>query len=86
MDWFAVGFQKFYDYTTTIPRWLFLVITGTLGSVLLNLMHSKPKAQAPKPQGTKSSTAKAPATPTPVEATTTATASSPTKKRKSGRK
>ncbi|KZS97809.1 hypothetical protein SISNIDRAFT_546856 [Sistotremastrum niveocremeum HHB9708] len=88
LDWFSIGFQKFYDYTTMIPRWLFLVLTGTLGSLLLNLMHSKPKPKAQKKsQGAKPVAAKPAASPAPAAASTATTpASSPAKKRKNGRK
>ncbi|KAF8528837.1 hypothetical protein BU17DRAFT_37569 [Hysterangium stoloniferum] len=45
LDKFAIIQEQIYIYMSMIPRWMFLFITGGLGSLLLTLFHRKP---APK--------------------------------------
>ncbi|KAF8592583.1 hypothetical protein K439DRAFT_1625932 [Ramaria rubella] len=44
LDKFAILSEKIYFYMSKIPRWMYLILSGTLGSVLLNVFHRKPKA------------------------------------------
>ncbi|KAH8118415.1 hypothetical protein DFH11DRAFT_1567272 [Phellopilus nigrolimitatus] len=40
MDYFAIILTKMYDITVMVPRWLLLVVTGTLASFIVNLLHN----------------------------------------------
>jgi len=42
LDKFAIIQEQIYIYMSMIPRWMYLLITGGLGSLLLNLFHRKP--------------------------------------------
>jgi len=57
-----------------VPRWLFLIITGGIGSVLLNLFHGKPKPDQKKPPAAaKAKVEPAPVVPVETKATTSST-------------
>jgi len=43
LDFFAVWLTKFYNAVTLIPRWLLVLGSGTVGSLLLNFLHKTPK-------------------------------------------
>jgi len=44
LDRFARFQEKLYYYMTKVPRWMYLVISGGMGSVLIQLFHRKPDA------------------------------------------
>lgn len=73
MDLFATCLTNIYNFAVVIPRWLLLIITGGIGSVLLNLLHrpSKKRAapNAPAPAKREATPAPAPA-PAPAPQTT----------------
>jgi hypothetical protein len=46
LHYFAVAMARFYNLAVRIPRWLFFIISGAIGSLLLNLMHGS-TAQRP---------------------------------------
>ena len=73
MHYFALAVAKIYSLTIRIPQWLFVLLTGAAGSVLLRLMHT-PAAPRASARGVK-----VPRTPGSPSAATT---SDTTKKRK----
>jgi len=79
MHYFAIVAAKVYTLTISIPRWLFVLLSGAVGSLLLGLMHTQ---ASPKPKRAKevpvSSEKTSPATPSAVHPKT----SDSTKKRK----
>lgn len=51
LDFFAVWLTKFYNTVTLIPRWLLVFASGTIGSLLISVLHKPPKPSvAPQPQ------------------------------------
>ena len=82
MHYFALAAAKIYNLSIRIPRWLFVLLSGAAGSVLLRLMHTpaapRPPARAIKepPEMTAS------AAPTPGSSSTAPATSDGTKKRK----
>ena len=40
LDYLAIVLTKVYNVTVVIPRWVLILITGSIGSLLVNLMHS----------------------------------------------
>lgn len=91
---FALLQETTYSYLSRVPRWLFLIITGGIGSVMLNLFHSKPKPKLTPAKPKVIPTAKTAETPsgqvqsTGAKATTSATDSKKagTQKRKGNKK
>lgn len=74
MHYFAVAMAKMYSLSIRIPRWLFILLSGAAGSVLLRLMHA-PAAPRERARGVKvPKPASTPGSPS--------TASDSTKKRK----
>jgi hypothetical protein len=53
LDKFAIFQEKLYFYMSKIPRWMYLILSGSLGSLFLNLFHRK-KPTTIKPVTTKS--------------------------------
>jgi len=45
MDYLAIVLTKIYDFSIFIPRWLMLLISGSVASVIINFLH-KPSATA----------------------------------------
>ncbi|VDB97161.1 unnamed protein product [Peniophora sp. CBMAI 1063] len=39
MHWIAVGFNEMYRITRTLPRWLLYIITGAIGSIVIQFLH-----------------------------------------------
>ena len=56
LDKFAIFQEKLYFYMSKIPRWMYLILSGGLGSLLLQVFHrkmpttSKPAISQPKPE------------------------------------
>ena len=46
MDHFAIVLTKIYNWTVVVPRWILLLLSGTVGSILVNLMHKPGKQTA----------------------------------------
>ena len=40
LEYLALILTKTYNVTVLIPRWLLLVVTGSIASVLVNVLHS----------------------------------------------
>lgn len=80
MDIFAIYLTKVYNIVVLIPRWILYILSGVIGSVILNFLH-RPKKQ---PAITKRETGAnaqqvppakpAPSTPAPAPASTPAPA------------
>lgn len=77
MHYFALAMAKMYNQSTRIPHWLFVLLSGAAGSVLLRLMHS-PAAPRTPVRGVKVPKT----TSAPGSSSTTPTTSDSTKKRK----
>ncbi|KAI0032924.1 hypothetical protein K488DRAFT_70243 [Vararia minispora EC-137] len=39
MDWLALALTKNYEFMRVMPRWLLYIITGMVGSVVINFLH-----------------------------------------------
>jgi hypothetical protein len=39
MDWQAIVMTKVYNVLRVIPRWAVYILTGVLGSILMNFFH-----------------------------------------------
>jgi len=46
LDKFAVFQEKLYFYMSKIPRWMYLLLSGGVGSIVLQLLHRKPQKPA----------------------------------------
>jgi hypothetical protein len=46
LDFFAIWLTKFYNAVTLIPRWLLVFVSGTVGSLLISILHKTPKRPA----------------------------------------
>jgi len=46
MDHFATVLTKIYNCAVIVPRWILLLLSGTVGSILINLMHKPGKQTA----------------------------------------
>ncbi|KAI0089288.1 hypothetical protein BDY19DRAFT_906182 [Irpex rosettiformis] len=85
LHYLAVVFRKGYDFINPIPKFLLMIVTGMLGSLIMGLLHrpSKSEEQAKAKvaaQQKKAVTAAAPATPTKKPAESTPSTPSSTKK------
>jgi hypothetical protein len=61
MEWQAIFMTKCYNTIRVIPRWMLYMLTGVLGSLIMNLVHrgGKPKptkAEPTPPSGAPEST------------------------------
>jgi len=91
LDSLAHVLTKIYNVAVMVPRWLLLVITGSIASVLVNLLHNsnsifsffKSKKPALKPNPAIEG-AKVPSSTEPVPATEAVTVASGSKSTKSG--
>ena len=98
MDYFATALTKIYDVTVMVPRWLLLLISGSLASAIVNLMHNSPSLwskSTPKPKPGTEGKAKPPTSENPlpsesskpeVKASGSGTSKSGASKRKGGKK
>lgn len=62
MEWQAIAMTKYYNIIRVVPRWALYILTGLLGSLIMNLVHrgGKPattKTKPAPPPGTAESTA-----------------------------
>ena len=39
MHYVALGFAEMYKLTRTLPRWLLYIITGAIGSIVIQFLH-----------------------------------------------
>ncbi|KAH9977685.1 hypothetical protein BGW80DRAFT_1283711 [Lactifluus volemus] len=66
MEWQAIFMTKYYNTIGVLPRWVLYIMTGVLGSLIMNLFHRggkpKPTKTEPAPPSGSTSTAIAPAT------------------------
>jgi hypothetical protein len=47
MDWQAIIMTKYYNIIRVVPRWALYILTGLIGSFVMNLVH-RGKGQTPK--------------------------------------
>ncbi|KAI0797113.1 hypothetical protein C8Q75DRAFT_743507 [Abortiporus biennis] len=52
MHYFAVFLTKLYNVMVVIPKWLLMIISGAVASLVMRLMHSNPESELPKPTQT----------------------------------
>ncbi|GJE87291.1 hypothetical protein PsYK624_033740 [Phanerochaete sordida] len=91
MHYWALAQRAVYDYTSRVPKFLLMIVTGAVGSLVMRLMHrpppeqptpqAKPKPEA-KPRPAVAATAAAPA----AESTTPAGSPKKTPSKKKGGK
>jgi hypothetical protein len=64
MEWQAIFMTKYYNTIGVLPRWVLYILTGVLGSLIMNLFHrgGKPKPTKTEPAPPSGSKAIAPAT------------------------
>jgi hypothetical protein len=48
MEWQAVAMTKAYNVLRVLPRWALYVVSGVLGSLLMNLIHRGGKLASAK--------------------------------------
>ncbi|KAI0691380.1 hypothetical protein BC835DRAFT_1547400 [Cytidiella melzeri] len=77
LHYFALGLRKLYDLIVPIPKFLLMIISGALGSLVMGLLHnsSKKKEEPKTKQKRTTAVAEKPAAPTP----TTSSPASPKK-------
>ncbi|KAJ7098657.1 hypothetical protein B0H15DRAFT_878463 [Mycena belliarum] len=68
LEWFAVWMTKLYLITIRVPRWIMLLVSGSIASFAINLFHSWGAKKAVAPPSTKRSPVAGVAAPTPVAA------------------
>jgi hypothetical protein len=48
MEWQAIVMTKFYNVVRVLPRWALYIISGVLGSFIMNLVHRGGKSNSAK--------------------------------------
>jgi hypothetical protein len=48
MKWLAIAMTKFYNVVRVLPRWALYVVSGVLGSFIMNLVHRGGKPDSAK--------------------------------------
>ena len=94
MHYWALSQRKLYDYVSRVPKFLLMIITGALGSLLMRLLHRNPEGEKQKPESkAKAKPADKPAPPAEARSTTpvgspakNSPAKTPSKSKKSGKK
>ena len=60
LHYFALAMQKGYNLMIRVPKFVLMIITGALGSVIMGLLHrGKPAAKAPAKPAPKTPAVKA---------------------------
>lgn len=89
LDYFALAFATLYNYLVRVPKWLLYIISGGVGTFLLNFLH-KPRAQGQskaKPEAIPRRPATPPRpVPSKAVAKTTATSGQKTPNKRRGKK
>lgn len=49
MEFMAVWFTKLYNWVIVVPKWMLLFASGSVASLVIGLLHGKPKNEAPVP-------------------------------------
>ena len=47
MDWQAIIMTKYYNIIRVVPRWALYILTGLIGSFVMNLVHRGGKSETP---------------------------------------
>ncbi|KAK7062246.1 hypothetical protein R3P38DRAFT_2834257 [Favolaschia claudopus] len=89
MEYLAIGMTKMYNVVVRVPRWLMIVISGSIASFAINLFHGFGKKDTPPPKRTvpqagaaSGPQGSAPAAPVPVPAGAAPASPSKAKQRK----
>lgn len=45
LDLFATYLAKIYNFVVVIPRWVLFILTGAIGSIIINFLHRPSKKQ-----------------------------------------
>lgn len=88
MHYLAQGMRTAYDFTSRVPKFVLMIMTGALGSLIMRLLHRPPKAKpatAAKPKP-KAAVAPAPTASTTPPGSPTAKKSGNGKGKKNGKK
>ncbi|KAG6812091.1 hypothetical protein H0H92_004391 [Tricholoma furcatifolium] len=82
MDYLAFVLTKVYNTFIMVPRWLLLLLSGSVASFLINLLHKTPATPTPSQQSETTAPATASGTEAAAESTATPSASKATKRKK----
>lgn len=52
MEWQAIVMTKLYNVVRVLPRWALYVVSGVLGSLIMNLVHRGGKQDSAKTEPT----------------------------------
>ncbi|KAJ6610362.1 hypothetical protein B0H10DRAFT_1811653 [Mycena sp. CBHHK59/15] len=92
LEFFAVWMAKVYNLTIRVPRWIMLLVSGSVASFAINLFHGwggkqeAPKPTVQRPVGAAATGAPAPAAPVaPVAAAAPASPSKSNAKQRKGK-
>ena len=47
MNWQAIIMTKYYNIIRVVPRWALYILTGLIGSFIMNLVHRGGKQETP---------------------------------------
>jgi len=47
LNYLAIGLTKFYNVAVVVPRWVLLLFSGTIGSLIISFLHKSPPTERP---------------------------------------
>ncbi|KAH9899566.1 hypothetical protein C8Q73DRAFT_753948 [Cubamyces lactineus] len=47
MHYYALGLKRVFDFVNRFPRWMLMIASGAVASVVMRLLHSNPAAEVP---------------------------------------
>ena len=47
MHYYALGLKRLFDFVNRFPRWMLMIASGAVASVVMRLLHSNPAAEVP---------------------------------------
>ncbi|KAI9000735.1 hypothetical protein BD414DRAFT_404025 [Trametes punicea] len=50
LHYFAVGMKRMYDFVNRFPRWMLMIGSGMIASVVMRILHRNPAAAVPAPE------------------------------------
>jgi hypothetical protein len=86
MEWQAIVMTKIYNVLRVFPRWALYVVSGVLGSLMMNLIHRGGKPDTAKTDPVPPVDAQSTATGPSTAVAASATRATPAKGRKKGKK
>ncbi|TCD68480.1 hypothetical protein EIP91_010655 [Steccherinum ochraceum] len=84
LHYFAFGLQHLYFYLVKLPRWVLMIASGAVATLVMRLMHRNPESEVPKPEEKTEEKTQAPPAPK-ADATETKAASTSTPKKSSAK-